>query len=40
VEVESELGKGTRFRLTFTGLPGDLAGVVAEPDVESELVLK
>ena len=40
VEVESELGKGTRFRLTFTGLPGDLAGVVAEPDVESELALK
>jgi signal transduction histidine kinase len=32
VEVESELGKGTRFRLTFAAIPTDVPAV--EPDLE------
>jgi signal transduction histidine kinase len=36
VEVESELGKGTRFRLTFAAIPSDVPAVVE--DHEPELV--
>ena len=32
VEVESELGKGTRFRLTFAAIPSDVPAV--EPELE------
>jgi signal transduction histidine kinase len=36
VEVESELGKGTRFRLTFAAIPSDVPSVVEsyEPELE------
>src|ERR1044072_432907 len=35
VEVESELGKGTRFRLTFGAIPNDVPGVENhEPELE------
>ena len=36
VEVESELGKGTRFRLTFAAIPSDVPAVVEnyEPELE------
>lgn len=36
VEVESELGKGTRFRLTFAAIPNDVPAVVEsyEPELE------
>jgi two-component system NtrC family sensor kinase len=34
VEVESELGKGTRFRLRFAAIPNDVAAVVEEPELE------
>jgi len=34
VEVESEIGKGTRFRLTFAAIPNDVAAVVEEPELE------
>jgi len=34
VEVESELGKGTRFRLTFAAIPNDVVAVVEEPELE------
>ena len=37
VEVRSELGQGTRFRLTFPAIPSELMGVVEEHDVEVEL---
>jgi signal transduction histidine kinase len=36
VEVQSELGKGTSFRLTFAAIPNELAEVY-EPDAEVEL---
>jgi signal transduction histidine kinase len=34
VAVESELGKGTRFRLTFAAIPNDVAAVVEEHELE------
>ena len=34
VEVESELGKGTRFRLTFAAIPNDVAVENYEPELE------
>ncbi|HET7287069.1 MAG TPA: ATP-binding protein, partial [Pyrinomonadaceae bacterium] len=36
VEVESQLGKGTRFRLTFAAIPSDVPAVVEiqEPELE------
>src|SRR5678816_1189965 len=34
VEVESELGKGTRFRLTFSAIPNDVPAVVEEHELE------
>jgi two-component system NtrC family sensor kinase len=36
IEVKSELGKGTRFRLTFAAIPNDVPAVVEnhEPEVE------
>src|SRR5215510_16224603 len=37
VEVQSELGKGTSFRLTFPAIPSELMGVIEEPDAEVEL---
>ena len=39
VEVESELGKGTRFRLTFAAIPNDAPAVVEneEPELEFEV---
>jgi signal transduction histidine kinase len=37
VEVDSELGKGTRFRLTFAAIPNDVPAVVE--DYEPELAL-
>jgi len=40
VEVESELGKGTRFRLTFAAIPNDLPVVVEEHEPELEFEVK
>jgi signal transduction histidine kinase len=40
VEVKSELGKGTRFRLTFPAIPNDLAVVVEDQEHEMELGVK
>jgi len=40
VEVKSELGKGTRFRLTFPAIPNDLAVVVEDQEHELELGVK
>jgi two-component system NtrC family sensor kinase len=37
VEVESELGKGTRFRLTFAAIPNDVPAVVEDHEPELEL---
>ena len=37
VEVESELGKGTRFRLTFPAIPNDLPVVVEPQEHEVQL---
>jgi signal transduction histidine kinase len=37
IEVQSELGKGTRFRLTFAALPSELPDVIAERNEEIEL---
>lgn len=37
VEVESELGKGTRFRLTFAAIPSDVPVVVENHEPELEL---
>jgi signal transduction histidine kinase len=37
IEVESELGRGTSFRLTFAALPTELPEVIAERDGEVEL---
>ena len=37
VEVESELGKGTRFRLTFAAIPNDVPVVVEEHEPELEV---
>ena len=37
VEVESELGKGTRFRLTFAAIPNDVPAVVEDYEPELEL---
>jgi signal transduction histidine kinase len=37
VEVESELGKGTRFRLTFSAIPNDTSVMVEEHEPELEL---
>lgn len=37
VEVESGLGKGTRFRLTFAAIPNDVPAVVEEHEPELEL---
>ena len=34
VEVESELGKGTRFRLTFAAIPNDVPAVVENYEPE------
>ena len=38
VEVESELGKGTRFRLSFAAIPNDLPAVVDKPEAELEFI--
>ena len=38
VEVESEVGKGTSFRLTFSAIPNDLPGVVDRQEAEVELI--
>jgi signal transduction histidine kinase len=37
IEVQSELGKGTRFRLTFAALPSELPEPATEHDEEIEL---
>jgi signal transduction histidine kinase len=37
IEVQSELGKGTRFCLTFAALPTELPDVIAERNEEIEL---
>jgi len=37
IEVQSELSKGTRFRLTFAALPSELPEPVADDDAEIEL---
>jgi signal transduction histidine kinase len=37
LEVQSELGKGTRFRLTFAAIPTDVPAVVDEHEPELEL---
>jgi two-component system NtrC family sensor kinase len=37
VEVESELGKGTRFRLTFSAIPKDFSAVTENHEHEMEL---
>jgi signal transduction histidine kinase len=37
LEVQSELGKGTRFRLTFSAIPTDVPAVVDEHEPELEL---
>jgi two-component system NtrC family sensor kinase len=37
IEVESELGQGTSFRLTFAALPSELPEVIAERNGEVEL---
>ena len=37
VEVESDLGKGTRFRLTFPAIPNDLPVVVENQEHEMQL---
>ena len=39
IEVQSELGKGTSFRLTFAALPTELPEAVVERDAEIELML-
>jgi two-component system, NtrC family, sensor kinase len=36
VEVESELGKGTRFRLTFAAIPNDVPAIIEEHEPELE----
>ena len=38
VEVESELGKGTRFRLSFAAIPNDVVTIVETNEPELELV--
>jgi signal transduction histidine kinase len=38
VEVESELGKGTRFRLSFAAIPNDVVTVVENSEPELEFV--
>jgi two-component system, NtrC family, sensor kinase len=38
VEVHSELGKGTRFRLAFAAIPKDLPAVIDESAAEVELI--
>jgi signal transduction histidine kinase len=38
IEVQSELGQGTRFRLTFAALPSEPPDAVAEQDEEIELI--
>ena len=38
IEVNSELGKGTRFRLTFAALPSEPPDAMAEQDEEIELI--
>jgi signal transduction histidine kinase len=40
VEVESELGKGTRFRLTFVAIPSDVPAVVENHEPELEFGLR
>jgi len=37
IDVQSELGKGTRFRLTFAALPSELPDAVTDDDAEIEL---
>ena len=37
VEVESELGKGTRFRLAFAAIPSDVPAVVEDHEPELEV---
>jgi signal transduction histidine kinase len=37
VEVRSERGTGTRFRLTFPAIQSELMGVVEEQDAEVEV---
>jgi signal transduction histidine kinase len=37
LEVQSELGKGTRFRLTFAAIPTDVPAVIDEHEPELEL---
>ena len=38
VEVQSEVGKGTRFRLTFAAIPNDLPAPMDESAAEVELI--
>jgi signal transduction histidine kinase len=38
IEVQSERGKGTKFRLTFAALPTELPEAAAEHDAEVELM--
>lgn len=38
IEVQSELGEGTSFRLTFAALPSELPEAAAEHDAEIELI--
>ena len=40
VEVESELGKGTRFRLSFAGIPTDVPAAVENHEPEFEFGVK
>ena len=37
IEVQSELGKGTRFRLTFAAIPNDVPAVVEDHEPELEV---
>src|ERR1041384_7181884 len=37
IEVKSELGKGTRFRLTFAAIPNDVPAVVEDHEPELEV---
>ncbi|HEX6715689.1 MAG TPA: ATP-binding protein [Pyrinomonadaceae bacterium] len=38
VQVQSEIGKGTRFRLTFAAIPNELASEIDEHEAEVEFI--
>jgi signal transduction histidine kinase len=37
IDVKSELGKGTRFRLTFAAIPSDVPAVIEDHEPELEV---